>query len=115
MSPCCDAAAEHLTRQGYEVIDAVQIKNTVVAWDRNTDEIVFAKVRRHAKLLFRNRLRREAKAKRLEFRRACNVWRRVNKWHGSWRIDVINLYGDGDNRPFVDHIMSVKEYNNDKK
>ena len=113
--PSYNAAFEYLTKHGYEVIGGMIKKNAIVAWERKTDTMVFAKVRRHVKLTYRNRLRRVAKAKRVEFSKACAAWRRTNKWHGAWRIDIVDVYGDGNNRPLVDHIMSVKVYGNVKK
>lgn len=110
-----DAAARCLNRRGYHIIDRMLIKNTIIAWDSKTDEIVFAKVRRHSKLSYHNRLRCEPKDKRLEFQKSCTVWRRANKWHGAWRIDIIDVYGDCDSRPLIDHIISAKGCRNVKK
>lgn len=110
-----DAAVSRLHLRGYHIIGRVLVKGTIIAWDSKTDEIVFAKVRRHAKLSYRTRLRYELKAKRLEFQKVCAAWLRANKWHGAWRIDIIDVYGYGDVRPLVDHIISVEGYGRFKK
>ena len=62
-----------------------------------TDTMVFVEVKQHATLTpYGRRLRSVDRSKRVNLRRACNAWRRVNKWRGSFRFDVIEIYGDAD-------------------
>ena len=42
-------------------------------------------------------------------RRACNAWRRRNRWHGCYRFDVDEVFGEpGCARPEVDHVRGVR-------
>ena len=81
----------------------------LVAWDEATDTMVFVEVKQHATLTpYGRRLRSVDRSKRVNLRRACNAWRRVNKWRGSFRFDVIEIYGTPEGgRPVIDHIEKV--------
>ena len=66
-------------------------------------------MKQHAKPSpYSRRLRSVDKRKRENLRRACNAWRRVNRWHGAFRFDVIEVYGVPEGgRPVIDHIEKV--------
>ena len=110
-------AAEHLRRAGLEIVDRNsrpvardgRLEIDLVAWDRPTDTMVFVEVKQHARLTpYGRRLRSVDRRKRKNLRRACNAWRRVNRWRGAVRFDVVEVYGvPGGGRPIVDHIPNV--------
>lgn len=111
-----DVAVEHLRRGGYEIVDRnvrpvaddERLEIDIVAFDRRSDVMVFVEVKQHAeRTSYQRRLRSIDKRKRQNLRRACNVWRRVNKWHGNYRFDVIEVYGEPGHRPLIDHIPHV--------
>ena len=113
-----DVAAEYLRRGGFEIIernthpvrDDQRLEIDIVAWERKTDTIVFVEVKQHATLSpYARRLRSVDRRKRENLRRACNAWRRTNRWHGAYRFDVIEIYGTPDGgRPVIDHIERVE-------
>ena len=110
-------AVEHLRRHGYEIVERNsrpverdgRLEIDLVAWDRKNDAMVFVEVKQHAKPSpYARRLRSVDKRKRENLRRACNAWRRVNRWHGAFRFDVIEIYGVPEGgQPVIDHIEKV--------
>ena len=111
-------AVDHLRRRGYEIVDRnsrpvekdERLEIDIVAWDRRKDAMVFVEVKQHAKpSRFARRLQSVDKRKRMNLRRACNAWRRTNKWHGAFRFDVIEIYGVPEGgKPVIDHISDVE-------
>lgn len=112
-----DVAADFLRRRGYLIVDSNacpvekdrRLEIDLVAWDEATDTMVFVEVKQHATLTpYGRRMRSVDRSKRVNLRRACNAWRRVNKWRGSFRFDVIEIYGTPEGgRPVIDHIEKV--------
>ena len=110
-------AVEHLRRHGYEIVERnsrpvakdERLEIDIIAWDRKKDAMVFVEVKQHAKLSpYARRLRSVDRRKRMNLRRACNAWRRINRWHGDFRFDVIEIYGVPEGgAPVVDHISDV--------
>ena len=110
-------AAEVLRRGGYEIIERnarpvasdLRYEIDIVAWERSSDTMVFFEVKQHSSLSpFARRLRSVDRRKMEKLRRACNAWRRANKWRGGYRFDVIEVYGSPESgRPVVDHIDRV--------
>ena len=110
-------AVDHLRRHGYEIVDRnsrpverdERLEIDIVAWDRRKDAVVFVEVKQHAKPSpYARRLQSVDKRKRMNLRRACNAWRRTNKWRGAFRFDVIEIYGvHGGGKPVIDHISDV--------
>ena len=110
-------AVAYLRRRGYEIVERnsrpvekdERLEIDLVAWDRRNDAMVFVEVKQHAKPSpYSRRLRSVDKRKRETLRRACNAWRRVNRWHGAVRFDVIEVYGVPEGgRPVIDHIKKV--------
>ena len=111
-------AVEHLRRRGYEIVDRNarpvekdgRLEIDIVAWDWKKDEMVFVEVKQHAKPSpYARRLRSVDRRKRANLRRACNAWRRTNKWHGAFRFDVIEIYGVPEGgEPVVDHVSNIE-------
>ena len=111
-------AVGHLRRYGYEIVERNsrpvekdgRLEIDIVAWDRKKDAMVFVEVKQHAKPSpYARRLRSVDRRKRMNLRRACNAWRRVNKWHGAFRFDVIEIYGVPEGgAPVIDHISDVE-------
>ena len=110
-------AAEHLRRAGLEIVARntrpverdERLEIDIVAWDPARDEMVFVEVKQHADFTpYARRLRSVTRRKKQNLRRACNAWRRVNKWRGACRFDVIEVYGVPEGgAPVVDHIANV--------
>jgi len=111
-------AVEYLRRGGYEIVERnvrpvkrdERLEIDIVAWDRAKDAMVFFEVKQHARVSpYARRLRSIGADKRRNILRACNAWRRVNRWHGAFRFDVIEIYGVPEGgRPVIDHISNVR-------
>ena len=111
-------ATDYLRRHGYEIVDRnsrpverdERLEIDIVAWDRRKDAMVFVEVKQHASMSpYARRLQSVDKRKRMNLRRACNVWRRTNRWHGAFRFDVIEIYGVPEGgKPVIDHISDVE-------
>ena len=113
-----NVAADFLRRGGYEIIDRNprpvkddrRLEIDLVAWEKKTDTMVFVEVKQHSRVsTYARRLRSIDRRKRELLKRACNAWRRVNKWHGAYRFDVIEIYGTPEGgAPVIDHIDHVR-------
>lgn len=112
-----DVAVEYLRRGGYEIVDRnarpvgddERLEIDIVAFDWKNDAMVFFEVKQHTvRSPHQRRLRSINRRKRQNLRRACNAWRRINKWHGGYRFDVIEIYGVPGRRPEIDHIPHVE-------
>lgn len=112
-----EVAVEFLRRDGYEIIERnarpverdERLEIDVVAFDPLHDTMVFVEVKQHAAhSSYQRRMRSVDRRKRDNLRRACNAWRRINKWRGGFRFDVIEVYGVPGRRPDVDHIIHVE-------
>ena len=111
-------AVNYLRRHGYEIVDRNprpverdrRLEIDIVAWDRARDVMVFIEVKQHAKISpFARRLSRITREKKANLRRACNAWKRVNRWRGEYRFDVIEVYGRPEGgRAEIDHISDVE-------
>ncbi|MCR5752884.1 MAG: YraN family protein [Kiritimatiellae bacterium] len=112
-----DVAVEFLRRGGFEIVERnprpvkndMRLEIDIVAWDPKSDTMVFVEVKQHTSLSKFSRRMRSVDRRKLEnLRRACNAWRRANRWGGAFRFDVIEIYGEpGGGRPVVDHIERV--------
>ena len=110
-------AANYLRRGGFEILERNvcpvardrRLEIDIVAWDRAHDTMVFVEVKQHARPSpYARRLCSVDRQKRINLRRACNAWRRVNKWKGAFRFDVIEIYGvPQGGEPIVDHVAGV--------
>lgn len=111
-----DVAVDYLRRGGYEIVDRNarpvkadrRLEIDIVAFDWKNDAMVFFEVKQHAShASYERRLRSIDKRKRQNLRRACDAWRRTNRWHGGFRFDVIEVYGEPGRRPEIDHISHL--------
>lgn len=112
-----DVAVRFLRCAGYEIVerDAHPVARDrrldidIVAYDAFSETLVFVEVKQHsARSPYQRRLRSVDREKRLRLRRACQAWKRVNRWQGGYRFDVIQVYGVPGCRPEVDHIPNVE-------
>ncbi len=110
-------AVDYLRRNGFEIVDRNarphekdhRLEIDIVAFERATDTMVFVEVKQHANLSgYSRRLRSVDRRKRLNLRRACDAWRRAQKWRGAFRFDVIEVYGVPEGgTAIIDHIPKV--------
>jgi Holliday junction resolvase-like predicted endonuclease len=73
--------------------------------------VVFVEVKTHKRhSSYAGRLWAIDRRKKSNLLRASANWLMVRKWHGNFRFDVIEIYGeqDGELPPEIDHIMNVK-------
>ena len=113
-----DVATEYLRRKGLEIVERNphpverdrRLEIDLVAWDRKGDTMVFVEVKQHSTMSpYARRLQSVDRGKRNNLRVACNAWRRVNRWKGNYRFDVVEVYGvPGGGRPVIDHIEDVQ-------
>ena len=113
-----DVAACYLRSRGFEIIDRNshpcerdgRLEIDIVAWERSSDTMVFVEVKQHkSPSPYARRLRSVDRRKKQNLRRAFNEWRRVNRWTGAYRFDVVEVYGEpSGGRPVVDHIANVE-------
>ena len=113
-----NVAVEHLRRKGYVIVDRnprpvkkdERLEIDVVAWDKKEDSIVFVEVKQHKRIsCVARRLQSVNARKKQNLLRACNAWRRTNKWHVAVRFDVIEIYGvPGEGQPVIDQISDVE-------
>lgn len=118
-------AAEFLRRGGFEIIDRntcpvekdQRLEIDIVAWEKKTDTMVFVEVKQHATMSpYARRLQSIDRRKRENLRRACNAWRRRNRWYGAYRFDVIEIYGTPEGgSPIIDHIDHVNLFTRGKR
>ena len=82
----------------------------IIAYDRKVDVVVFVEVKQHAgRSQWQRRMRSVDKRKLGNLRRACNAWRWKNSYSGSFRFDVVEIYGSpGSEMPQIDHIKRVR-------
>jgi len=108
-------AVEFLRRNGYEIVERDakpcpcdrRVSIDIVAWERQSDTMVFFEVSTHAKVA--RRIRTISPARRRLRQRAKLWWCRINKWNGSCRFDCIDIYGDKDcEHPVIDHVRNVR-------
>jgi len=111
-----DVAVERLRLEGLQIIDRNvrpcqdrRLEIDIIAYDRESEVIVFVEVKQHAShAVWERRIRSVDRAKMRNLRRACNAWRRRNRWHGGYRFDVIEIFGvPGCARPEIDHVRQV--------
>jgi len=110
-----DVAVERLRLEGMEIVDRNvrpcrdrRLEIDVIAYDRESDAMVFVEVKQHASHAeAESRIRSVDGEKMRRLRTACNAWRRNNRWQGSYRFDVVEVFGTPGSRPEVDHVRQV--------
>jgi len=113
-----DVAVEHLRAIGYVIVDRNvhpcprdrRLEIDIVAYDKANDVMVFVEVKQHSSHSERERRLRSVDRRKLRLmRRACSAWVRGNRWTGSRRFDVVEVFGTPDGgRPEVDHVERVR-------
>lgn len=113
-----DVAVDFLRLRGYVILERNvrpcsadgRLEIDIIAYAREIDVIVFVEVKQHASHSdYARRLRAIDRHKRALLRRACRTWLLLNRWAGSYRFDVIEVYGTPEMRsqPEIDHIERV--------
>lgn len=100
-----DCAADFLRRRGCLIVDTRTGVIPLVAWEEQTDTMMFVRVRQADAL---RPIRVVPRTSREAFAKAVRKWKRVNKWRGAVRTDEIHVYGRAeDGRPVIDHVENV--------
>lgn len=114
-----DVAAEILRREGYEILERNvrpcrhdrRLEIDIVAYDPRRDLLVFVEVKQHKGHSARERRLRSVDRRKKELlRTACRSWLAKNRWRGSFRFDVVEVYGapESAGRAEADHIERVR-------
>lgn len=108
-----DVAAAYLRCEGFVIVERNsrpflrdrRLEIDIVAYDRKADTMVFIEVKQHKSHRDGERsLRSVNRRKMSNLRRAFNAWRRLNRWHGAYRFDVIEIFGSpGCGSPEIRH------------
>ena len=114
-----NVAAEHLRRKGWRIVGRnvrpcrrdQRCELDIVAYIPSERQIVFVEVKTHLRHSpYASRLWAVDRRKRANLLRASANWLMTRKWHGNYRFDVIEVYGEeaGNMPPEIDHIANVK-------
>ena len=114
-----NVAAEHLRRMGWRIVgrnvrpcrNDRRCELDIVAYVPPERQVVFVEVKTHRRhSSYAGRLWAVDKRKRSNLLRASASWLMTRKWHGNFRFDVIEVYGEetGNVPPEIDHITNVK-------
>ena len=113
-----EMAAWWLWRNGYTIAERnarpclgdSRLEIDIIAHDKRRDILVFVEVKQHAaRSPYQSRLRSVDVRKKRLLLRACRSWLRKNRWRGSYRFDVIEVYGTPEEgRAEIDHIERVR-------
>ncbi len=88
-----------------------RIEIDIIAYDRRRDVLIFVEVKQHkARSPYQRRLCSITQHKKNLLLRGCRAWLRRNQWEGSYRFDVIEVYGspEAQTETEVDHIPHVR-------
>lgn len=120
-----EVACGLLRAKGYEIFERNatpcrrdrRLEIDIVAYERESDTLVFVEVKQHGKRTpFGTRLRSIDRRKLANLRTAFNAWRRVNWWDRGFRFDVIEIYGSPETGlDGIDHVESVRIFNKNGK
>ena len=113
-----DMAAAYLTGQGWRILERNarpcrrdrRCELDIVAFIPASSQVVFVEVKTHRRhSAFAGRLWAVDRRKKRNLLRACASWLMRRKWHGSFRFDVIEVYGiEGGGDPEIDHVENVR-------
>ena len=114
-----NVAAEHLRRKGWRIVERNsrpcrrdrRCELDIVAYVPSERQVVFVEVKTHRRHSpYASRLWAVDRRKQANLLRASANWLMARKWHGNFRFDVIEVYGDetGNAPPEIDHIANVK-------
>ena len=120
-----DVAARWLERGGYTIEERnsrpcsgdARLEIDIVARDSVRDIVVFVEVKQHARRdESHTRLQSIDSRKKTLLRRACLSWLARRRWRGSYRFDVIEIYGTPDGgKPEIDHVERVRLFNGNSR
>ena len=121
-----EVAVEILRREGYEILERNvrpcrhdrRLEIDIVAYDPRRDVLVFVEVKQHGRHSEREcRLRSVDRRKKELLRTACRSYLAKNRWRGSFRFDVVEVYGspEGGRRAETDHIERVQLFERDPR
>ena len=112
-----DTACRYLARKGWSILErnahpckADQRCEVDVIAVNPSGGIVFVEVKVHKRRsLYASRLWSVGRRKKRPLLRACANWVMSHRWHGDFRFDVIEVYGERDvtPEPEIDHIENV--------
>lgn len=113
-----DTAIRHLLSRGWRILERnsrpcrhdLRCELDIIAFSPREKRVVFVEVKTHKRRHNRaSRLWGINAAKKKNLLRASASWLMRKRWHGDWRFDVIEIYGESDNPyPEIDHIENVK-------
>lgn len=111
-----NAAAEFLRSLGWRILGRNlrpcpsdrRCEIDIIAQPRDSGKVVFVEVKTHArKTEAASRLSGVDARKKHNLLRACSNWIMRNHWHGDFRLDVVEVYGEDGSLPAIDHIENV--------
>lgn len=110
-------ARKYLSRSGFDILELnarpvkkdKRLELDIVAVDRKSDCLVFLEVKQHNKFSVygSERMRSIDKRKVANVRKAANAWRWKTEYRGSYRFDVLQIYGSPE--AGVDRIIHTKD------
>lgn len=110
-----DVAARHLAGLGWRILERNshpcrkdrRCELDIIAFSKER-KVVFVEVKtHHSRSPWAGRLWAVDRRKKRNLLRACVNWLMRRRWHGCYRFDVIEIYGDGSSPPEIDHIENV--------
>lgn len=111
-----DAADRYLTAKGWRILERnsrpctrdLRCELDIIALIPSEKRIVFVEVKTHCIRSPRaTRLWGISANKKKNLLRASANWLAHKRWHGNYRFDVIEVYGDNLKSPEIDHIENV--------
>jgi len=114
-----DVAVSHLERKGWRILGRNvrpcaadrRCEIDIIAFIPSSEKVVFVEVKTHrARSARSTRLWAIDRRKKGVLLRACANWLMRRRWHGGYRFDVVEVYGekDGPFPPEIDHIENVR-------
>ena len=114
-----EIATAHLRRIGWRIVERNahpcrrdrRCELDIIAYAPQENRIVFVEVKTHRRRSpFAGRLWAVDARKKRNLLRAGANWLMRRRWHGNWRFDVIEVYGEMGSAvlPEIDHIENVK-------
>ncbi len=121
-----EVAAEFLRRKGYRVLARNvrpcrwdrRLEIDLIVRDGRGELLVFVEVKQHkAHSARESRLRSVDARKKALLRKACRAWLAKNRWRGSYRFDVIEIYGFPGmaGRAEIDHVERVRLFEDEER
>ncbi len=121
-----DVAAEFLTRKRFEILSRNvrpcrwdrRLEIDLVARHVRDNLLVFVEVKQHkTRTEYDTRLRSITRHKKELLRKACRAWLAQNRWRGSYRFDVIEIFGSPDlpESVEIDHVERVRLFATEKR